>query len=388
MIDGESFLCALGEDAVAYYPAADRLLVLNPTGKMVWELANEGHGHAAIASLFAQRFRITAERAWHDVGQLLRVLGSDGSQSDHPGHAKGSAARLPAARAAPAADPPPRGGCRGSFRFGDSRIRAMSSVADLDEGFFARFQQRVVEADGSEDVLEISQSGCVYLLTFRGSLVAEATTTSKMISFVCELLLALEHPKRPLLAFCHAGAVVWNEHSLLMPGLSGAGKSTLTAFLAAHGFLYLCDDTVALAQDDAAILPLPTCLSIKSGSWPIIEPLYPALRSSPTLNRFSRSLRYVNPQDHCAILQAAAAPSAIVFPNYAAGTSTRLKPVSPRQTMICLLDAHASLTTPATEEKLRKLIDFVEQTPAYELSYSELPEAMQAIKDLLAARKQ
>lgn len=84
----------------------------------------------------------------------------------------------------------------------------MSSVAAFDAGFFARFQHRLVEADGSEDVLEISQSGCRYLLVFRGSFVAEATTVSKMISFICELLLALEHPNRPLLAFCHAGAVV------------------------------------------------------------------------------------------------------------------------------------------------------------------------------------
>jgi hypothetical protein len=57
MIGGDSFLCAFGQDAVAYYPVADRLLILNQTGKMVWELANEGHEHAAIASLFRATFR-------------------------------------------------------------------------------------------------------------------------------------------------------------------------------------------------------------------------------------------------------------------------------------------------------------------------------------------
>lgn len=384
MIGGDSFLCAFGQDAVAYYPVADRLLILNQTGKMVWELSNEGHEHAAIAALFARRFCISEARAWHDVGQLLRVLADGGWQADH---AEGSDARLPAAGVAPATDSVGPT-CCGIFCFGDSRIRAMSSVAAFDAGFFARFQHRLVEADGSEDVLEISQSGCRYLLVFRGSFVAEATTVSKMISFICELLLALEHPNRPLLAFCHAGAVVWKKHSLLMPGLSGAGKSTLTAFLAAHGFIYLGDDTVAVGEGDAALLPLPTCLSIKSGSWPIIEALYPALRSSPTLRRFSRSLRYVDPQDNSVILRAAPAPSAIVFPTYSAGELTQLKPLSPLQTMICLLGAHASLSAPATEAKLRKLIDFVEKTPAYELSYAELPEAMQAIKEVLTSQNQ
>ncbi|MBK7954024.1 MAG: PqqD family peptide modification chaperone [Candidatus Accumulibacter sp.] len=387
MTGGRPFLCPLGESAVAYYPAADRLLFLNPTGKMVWELANDGHEPAAIASVFARSFGISEERAWQDVGQLLRALGDAGSQSDR---AKGDDVNLVAAtgsEASPAAAAAGPGYC-GIFRFGDSRIKAVSSVAAFDGGFFARFQHRVIEADGSEEVLQVSQNGCGYLLTFRDSVLAEATTTSVMTSFVCDLLLTLEHPNRRLLAFCHAGALVWNEHSLLMPGLSGAGKSTLTAFLAAHGFLYLGDDWIAVGEDDAALLPLPTCLSIKSGSWPLLDPLYPALRSSPTLNRFSRSLRYVDPQDNCTILQAAPAPSAIVFPTYAAGEPTQLKPVSPLQTMIGLLGAHARLSAPATEAKLRKLIDFVEQTPAYELSYSDLPEAMQVIKELLASQSQ
>lgn len=63
MIGGDSFLCAFGQDAVAYYPVADRLLILNQTGKMVWELSNEGHEHAAIAALFARRFCISEARA-------------------------------------------------------------------------------------------------------------------------------------------------------------------------------------------------------------------------------------------------------------------------------------------------------------------------------------
>jgi hypothetical protein len=52
--------------------------------------------------------------------------------------------------------------------------------------------------------------------------------------------------------------------------------------------------------------------------------------------------------------------------------------------MIQLLEAHVRLLGTATEERLSQFVRFVEQTPAYELTYSELPEAMSAIKDLLA----
>ncbi len=376
-----------------YYPGADRLLILNPTGKMVAEMWREGLDEDVIASVFARHFRIAEERARHDVGRVLSELMDGGSLDyDEVGEKAGEEAALAVATGvldSPADDAAKLGDC-GTFRFGDCRIRVVSSVADIDGLFFARFQHRALDAnlepDRRVEVLEVSQSGPRFLLTFRGSLLAETTTTSKMVSFVNELLLTLEHPNAGLLAFCHAGAVCWSGHSLLMPGRSGAGKSTLTAFLVAKGFAYLGDDTIAVGEAEAALLPLPTGLSIKSGSWPILESLYPGLRQTPTIHRYARRLRYVEPENHYATMHAAAAPSAIVFPGFAAGGPTRLTPVSPLQTMIRLLGAHARLSTPATETKLKKLIRFVEQTPAYELSYSQLPEAMQAIKDLLGSR--
>ncbi len=377
------FFCPFGEAGAVYYPTSDRLLILNPTGKMVWEMWSEGYERDVIASAFAQHFCISEERARRDVGQVLGELGEGGSPGEENA---GDAATLASARAgfsSPPASPEQLGDC-GTFRFADRRIRIVSSVADLDGLFFARFRHRAVDPE-DVDVLEVSRSGSRFLLTLRGRLVAETTTSSKMTSFVNELLLGLEHPHRRLLAFCHAGAVCWNGRSLLLPGRSGAGKSTLTAFLVGNGFSYLGDDTIAIGEDEAALLPLPTCLSIKSGSWPLLEPLYPVLRQSPIINRYARSLRYVDAENTYPTLQAAAAPLAIVFPAYAAGEPTQLAPVSPLQTMITLLGAHARLSMPATEAKLAKLIRFVEQTPAYELTYSQLPEAQQAIMDLLAS---
>lgn len=52
--------------------------------------------------------------------------------------------------------------------------------------------------------------------------------------------------------------------------------------------------------------------------------------------------------------------------------------------MIRLVGAHAALALPPTEDKLERLIRFVEETPAYELRYSNLPQAMRAVEDLLA----
>lgn len=366
------FLQPFAEGWVLYYPLVDKLLVLNPTGKMVWELSSQGYRHDEIASAFVQQFCISDQRAWQDVGQLIAEI----NQASRAGDGDSDATiALPDRNVR-------RENC-GSFRFGKSRIRVFSSVAEADRSLFARFQHRAISDGDGAEILEITRHDGTYRLAFRGS-VSEETATGNMLWSIVRLLLKAEHPDTPLLAFCHAAALLRGGRSLLMPGRSGVGKSTLTAFLVAHGFTYLGDDTIAIGEDDVALLPLPTCLSIKSGSWPVLEQFYPMLRQLPTLNRYGRSVRYVEPEGNYETLHAAAAPAAIVFPAYAAGEPTRLTPLQPLQTMIHLLGAHARLSIPATEAKLAKLLRFVEQTPAYELAYCELASAMQAIEDLLA----
>lgn len=171
----------------------------------------------------------------------------------------------------------------------------------------------------------------------------------------------------------------------MIPGNSGTGKSTLTAFLVANSFSYLGDDVVAIGSEGMALLPLPTCLSIKAGSWPLLESLYPVLPNLATLRRFGRSIRYVEPPGNYDALDAANAPAAIVFPAYCEGAATSLQPLPPVEAMIHLLGAHARLSHPGSGTKLAELVRFVERTPAYQLSYGELTGAMSALDDLLAA---
>jgi len=375
----ESFLCALGEAWVLYYPLTDRLLVLNATAKTVCDLLNQGYQVPEIKRVFVRAFGISDERAARDVEQVLADLthGDPAGERD-PGQAGGwgDGSYVPAARRDSPAD------C-GGFRFGQNRIRVFSSATELDESFFLRFQHRAVN-NGTE-VLEISGDGCAYRLTFCGKVVAEAKTIRQTASRLVDFLLSLEHPERPLLAACHAAAVSREGRSVLIPGGSGIGKSTLTAFLVANGFAYLADDTIAIGDQGTALLPLPTCLSIKAGSWPLLEPLYPVLQRLATLHRYGRSIRYLEPRGNYELLQAAAAPSAIVFPAYSAGEATRLTRVPPVQTMINLLGAHARLSSPGSGAKLAELVRFVERTPAYRLSYGELTGAMNALDGLLAA---
>lgn len=382
----EPFLCQLGGEWVLYHPLTDRLLVLNATARATWDLLNRGFKEREIASAFAEHFGISEERAVRDVTQVVAHLEDHRAYANlDRDHVDVGVAMAQGGKSAHAVGHNKSAQC-GVFRLGRSRIRVLSSVAELDESFFLRFQHRATEDDPDAETLEVSVSGSVYRMTFRGRVLGEAATIHQAMWQLVDLLLSLEHPQRAPLAYCHAGAVSRGGQSLLMPGGSGVGKSTLTAFLAAQGFSYLGDDGIAIGEDDMSLLPLPTCLSIKAGSWAVLEPYYPALPKLTTVNRYGRSIRYVDPHGSYESRPTAAAPSAIVFPVYCPGTSTRLIPLRPSQTMIQLLEAHARLLGSATKERLGKLVRFVERTPAYELNYSELPGAMSAIEDMLASQ--
>lgn len=193
-----SFLCRLGENWLLYHPLEDRLLVLNATAKIVWDLLAHGRRAHEIASRFARDSAIPEEQAARDVDLVLadltegRPSGGDnraGLWGEDPG-APGAGKEGPAE-------------C-GAFRFGQSRIRVLSSVSELDGAFFSRFRHRAL-GNGSDE-LEISRDDCGYRLTFCGEIVAEAQTVSQTAARLVEFLLSLEHCGKPFLAFYHAAA--------------------------------------------------------------------------------------------------------------------------------------------------------------------------------------
>jgi hypothetical protein len=257
----------------------------------------------------------------------------------------------------------------------------LSSIPDVGPDFFSRFRHRAAIAAADADILEFSGDPCGgYRLAYCRETVARADSLSELVGRAHEFVLSWEHPGTEFLAYFHAAAVRRGDRAILLPGVSGAGKSTLVAYLASRGFSYLGDDLVAMAATDWSLRPLPTCLSIKSGSWPILDAFYPQLANSQTVQSNGRVLRYVEPPETS---DSAGAPSVILFPAYAKDAEPHLGSLTPLRTMTRLLEANTDLNKPANEARVAEFLRFVEATPAYELSYCDLPGAMNAIERLL-----
>jgi hypothetical protein len=375
----QAFALPLGEGWVLSQPDTDQLIVLNATGKIVWDLLYAGLEKDEIASAFALHFGLSFEQASADVSAV--ISGVDHmwpSTVDSPFPLE--AAPRPSAIFPSSAEPPldPKVDC-GVFRFDVRLVRVFSTVPELGLDYFSRFQHRTAGEPADADVLELSGGSSGYRLTFGQKIVATVNTLRELIGRANGLFLTWEHPDVDFLAYFHAAAVSQSGRAILLPGISGTGKSTLVGYLASRGFAYLGDDLIAMAASDWSLRPLPTCLSVKSGSWPILEAFYPQLSHCQIVQYHGRVVRYVEPTKTAHL---AGAPSLILFPNYAKDQVAKLRPLTRLQTMTRLLETATDFDKPATTAKVTEFLRFVETTPAYEFTYSDLPSALNAIREV------
>lgn len=366
VLSREDFALPLGEGWVLRRAHPDRLLALNATGKLVWDLWELGLAAERIAKLLAERFRLPLATTSAEVASA--IAGLERAEPMPPQATAAVDAALPAPIEC------------GVFRFGAQGMRVRSNVAILGVNYFSRFARRRASDAEPADLLELSGEPSGFRLTLRGETLARLDTLADLVARTTELLLRREHPEIDFLAYFHAASLGRGRQAVLLPGDSGAGKSTLVGYLSCRGFTYLGDDIVALSTSDWSLRPLPTSLSLKAGSWPVLAELFPQLESRPVMNGSSGPLRYVEPEN---LGDRGGAPSIILFPAYARGQETQLTRLSPLETITRLLDSKMDIDAPATEAKLAELLRFLETTPAYRVAYSDLESAHGAVETLL-----
>jgi hypothetical protein len=183
-------------------------------------------------------------------------------------------------------------------------------------------------------------------------------------------------------ALMHGAALARNGHGLALIGSSGTGKSTLAAGLMGTGFDYLADDLVALSAPDAAVVPWPLPLSLKSGSMDILISQYPEL---------ARATRYRTKGVEARLL----VPSAgvwdaepvklrtLVFPRFTAGAPPVLRRLSAFEALERLLTDRVWLGDPITEDRVTAFLAWLDETPAYAVSYGTLADPVRLIESVV-----
>jgi hypothetical protein len=183
----------------------------------------------------------------------------------------------------------------------------------------------------------------------------------------------------PAASVLHASAVAIGGRAVVIAGASGSGKSTLTAALVNSGALFLSDDLVPLTADRCEVGSFPVALSVKEGSWPTVATLYPELLDAAVFHTRGLQVRYLDLTGGRPVLGIDHEPAALVFPRFEAGADCRMEELPPHAALTGLLRTGTTIE----QSSIAQLARLCDQVPAWQISYSDLGEAVRAVRRLV-----
>ena len=239
-----------------------------------------------------------------------------------------------------------------------------------------------IETDNSEGVdseLAIQTDGTAWTVTVDGR---EACRTVSSNEARIELMIAIlkgYHPDLNILALIHAAVVGRNGRAILLPAPSRCGKSTITAALVHAGYGYLSDDMAVLDLASGSAYPFPLGLSLRAGSWPIAEGMFPGLRGSSSAPLSDEMVKVIM-LEGAQTLYAPLPVTAVVFPAYGSEQSNTLHKLSMTEMMVEL--SAAGFWTPLHADHVARLLDLLHPVQRFRLEYSSLEAAVELMEAL------
>lgn len=182
----------------------------------------------------------------------------------------------------------------------------------------------------------------------------------------------------------HAGVVGDGEYCYLLPAASGSGKSTLTAALISHGFEYFSDEVALLQGNDLLVQPVPLAICIKDTGAAALSHFFPQLSGQNLhLRGDGKRVLYMPPPIQALPPAETLRPvGAIFFPYYAPDQQTKLESIPAIEALLSLLQECLIVDTHLNKKKVSSLLDWIERTPCYRLTISNLNNAVKLIKSI------
>ena len=259
-------------------------------------------------------------------------------------------------------------------------IRLRLYGADIALDLTPRVEPLRTSPGDPDTVIDVFDDGVAFQVMVDGCSVASEDTLYGARVVVLQQFLKASRPEK-WLAVLHAGACGSGPRCIVFPACSHSGKSTLAAALLHQGLTFYGDDSIPLERGSLKIQPMPFALMIREGSWAALSAMFPDLLEADTLDRWGEKVRFLNPPAPAQRFDSMAA--AIVFTQYIAGNKIDLQRL---QTFDALLRLEASgLWVDHDPEGIGDFLRWFESLPSYSLTYSDLAEAGEVLRSLLAA---
>lgn len=183
----------------------------------------------------------------------------------------------------------------------------------------------------------------------------------------------------------HSAVVSKDGIAMILPGLPGAGKSTLCAALALNGWRVLSDEHCMIPLGTSNVVPLYRPISLKNESIDIIKRHRPNVIMGPmTEGTHKGTVAHMKADFASDSHDTAVIPARLMmFPQYISGAETS---IGERTRAECFMFAahhsfNYSVLSVSGFDTMKVLLDAVQ---CYDLRYSELDEAIDAINNIHA----
>lgn len=186
------------------------------------------------------------------------------------------------------------------------------------------------------------------------------------------------------LAVLHAGGVERDGKVIILPAVAGSGKTTLTASLPSYGYRVLHDDILPV-NPDLTLASLNYPLAIKSGSWSLLEPIYPELAKKPVLTRPNGiSLKYLplSGQQRVSVDTPLTA-NLIVQPQFDPDAEPGFVRCSPSEAVASIIGSKPWFHHPVQPDRVYAIVDWLQQLPAWKMNYRNTEEAVAMLDQIL-----
>jgi hypothetical protein len=356
-------------------PGSSQFYLLNESARYIWERYRRGRSSEQIEASLARRYGIDLATARKDVAATLEdwhktIL----SESEQPG-AAATAISWDALRGKAA---PTSAAC--DYVVNGNAVR----LALWDKGLAHDLGPRLepLRSTGQEHAPAIALDVFVegdeaFVFRNRQRIAAESPAVARFT--VLEQMIRIGWPETHWTAFLHAGVVTCGDACVVFPAVTGSGKSTLAAALAHAGFDLLTDDLAALHCPSGSMAAVPLAVQLRERSWPVLRSRFSGFDDLPVFQRRGRQLRFLP-------LAAESPPAAVrfgavLFTQFIEGAQTQSGPVSTWDAL-CRIDEIGFWIAPE-EGSTQAFVSWLEAIPKFQLTYSDLDDAVKFIRALV-----
>ncbi len=205
----------------------------------------------------------------------------------------------------------------------------------------------------------------------------------QLFPFLLDYMRTVAYQRLPYLLTIHSAALYKNDLCVLLPGVSGAGKSTLTSALLKQGYQLLSDEVTVVNLNDLGVYSIPMPITLKQGSWSLLQSLYPELKESSIHCRFDgQAIRYIMPPMVERGEKKRIFATHIIFPRLCDDCAGELKPLTVLAALAKLDTCGYQIQDELGVGKAESILNWLAGLDAYQLSYQHFDQAIEAIEGL------